>query len=166
MFGNEQRQLTPRVNEKCLPLWGEGDLEVRVCPRPDQRNSRHPIFVIDCFPRVLVFFGREDPGGRGKLWSSNLSPYGAGSDFHLGVIANTFRLSHVTACHYIEPPIIFTEPDGSRNTRTAFTEGGQGNVLLPGNRGGGLACHAPHCMSLLSESGRRSLLRKSGRQCG
>jgi hypothetical protein len=118
------------------------DLEVRICPRPDEGNSRHPIFVVDRFSCLFVLFRWQDASGCRELRSCNLSPDGAGRYFHLGIVANAFRLAHVTTSHHIKLAAIFSEPDGSRNAHTGFAERGQRNVFLACNGRRGLACHA------------------------
>ena len=86
--------------------------------------------MVDGFSRVLVFFRWKDARGCCELRSCNLSPDAAGRHFHLGIVANALCLAHVTACHYIELTVIFSEPDGSRNAHTGFAERGQRDVFF------------------------------------
>ena len=61
---------------------------------------------------MLVFFGREDAGRGCELCSRNFSPNGAGGNFHLGVVADALRLSHVAAGHDVKLVAVFSEPYG------------------------------------------------------
>lgn len=90
---------------------------------------------------MFMLFGWQDAGRGCELWPRNLSPDGAGCNFHLGIVADALGLSHVAAGHDVEPVAIFSEPDWSGNTDSGLAERHQRNIFLSCDCGRDWACH-------------------------
>lgn len=97
---------------------------------------------------MLVFFGREDAGRGCELCSRNFSPNGAGGNFHLGVVADALRLSHVAAGHDVKLVAVFSEPYGRGDASTRLAERGQRNIFLSCDWGRDWASHGEHCSGI------------------
>lgn len=119
----------------------EGDLEVGICPRPEHRNSRHPIFAVDRLPRVFVLVCGEDTCGCGEFGSRHPSTDRAGCELYLGIVANAFGLAHRATGHHVEFAVVFSEPNGGGNSHTVFSKCCQRDIFLSLNRGRDLAWH-------------------------
>src|SRR5579859_3258935 len=61
----------------------EADFDIRIRARPDQRNTRHPIFAVERLAGALVFFGRQNPRGGCELRALDLSTDCAGGNVDL-----------------------------------------------------------------------------------
>lgn len=83
----------------------------------------------------------QDARRRSEFRSRDFSTDGAGGDAHLRIVANSFGLSHVATGHYVELPVRFAKPNGSRDADSILAKGSQGNVFLSLNRRRNLACH-------------------------
>jgi hypothetical protein len=113
----------------------ESDLQISIGPAPNQRQARHPIFPVDRFARVSMFFRRQNPGQRCVFRPGHFSPDGARGDAHLRVVANTLCLPHVAARHDVELVAIFSEPHRRSNRFAALAKSGEGDIFLAPNGG-------------------------------
>ena len=115
--------------------------EIRVCPRPEERNARHPIFPVNRMPGALVFVRGEDARSRRDFPTRDLSANGAGRDLDAGIVPDALRLAHIVSSHHIELSVLFAEPYRCGNSCTRFAKSRQRNVLLAVNGGRNRARH-------------------------
>ena len=123
----------------------EADFDVRIRARPDQRDTRHPIFAVERLAGALVFFGRQNPRGGCKLRARDLSTERAGRDSHLGIIAQALRLSHIAASHHVELATVLPKPHWSWDAGAILAERGERDIFLILDRCGDLAWHKGDC---------------------
>jgi hypothetical protein len=97
---------------------------------------------------VLVFFGRQDAGCRCELLPRNLSPDRAGCNFHLGIVADALRLSHVAAGHDVELVAVFSEPYWRGDANSCLSKRGERDVFLSCDWGRDWASHGEHCSGI------------------
>src|SRR5690349_16437760 len=91
----------------------EADFDVRIRARPDQRDTRHPVFAVERLAGARVFFGRQNPRGGCELRPRDLSTDRAGRDSHLVIIAKAFGLPHIAAGHHVELATVLPKPHWS-----------------------------------------------------
>ena|SRR5258708_11001330 len=91
---------------------------------PDKWQASHPIFSVDGFTRVSVFLRRKNPCRGGKLGAGHFAADAAGSEAHLRVVANTLRLAHIAARHYVELVAVFSKPNWRRDLFPILAERG------------------------------------------
>lgn len=116
--------------------------QICIRPSPDERNTRHPIFAVDCLPRSGVLLRRQDACLGVKLRASHGSANRAGCDPDLRIVANPLCLPHVAPCHYEELAFVFAKPHWSGDAGSYLAKRGQRNIFLAVNGRGNLARHA------------------------
>jgi len=119
----------------------KGYLDVRICPVPDQRQTGHPILLVDSLACVPMLRGRQYARRRRNLGPRRLPTDGAWSDPHLGIVPNALGLAHVTARHHVKPIAIFSKPDRRRNACTILSECSQRDIFLIADCRGNLPRH-------------------------
>src|SRR5580658_10591404 len=111
------------------------DLQVGICIAPQKRNPSEPIFGIDEPACPLKFIGLQDAGRSRVLRTDEPAAHRAWRDPYLRVIPDTFVLAQFAAGHYVQPLIIFGEPDRSGNGYAVLPKRCEVDVLLPMNLG-------------------------------
>jgi hypothetical protein len=109
------------------------NLDVDVLLAPEGGKPRQPVLLFDRRlserPIVVRKYARR---GR-KFRTGDFASDGARSDSHLGMIPDALVFSRVAARLHIQLVIFFSKPDGRRDGRTAFAEGGEADVFLASN---------------------------------
>jgi len=109
-------------------------LQIRICPAPDQRQPGCPILPVNSPPRAGVFFRRQNARRCREFRPNHLSPHRAGSNRHLGIVANALRLAHIAARHHVQLVTVFPEPYWRRDLCPVLAERGEGDVFLAADR--------------------------------
>jgi hypothetical protein len=128
------------------------------CIRPTERRcqTRQQILTVYSLPGVSLFLDRHNSRRSRRLRPGNPSADGAGSNRHLRIVANAFRLAKLKARHHVKLVALFPKPHWGCYFLPVLTERREGNVSLAAN---GRRNRSWHSAIVAAKS-------RSGRKCG
>jgi hypothetical protein len=117
-----------------LETWLEAvDLDEDVFLAPEDGKARQPILLLDRLMSGGPSFGRKYSCRRRVLRTGDFTSDGAGSDSHLGIIADALVFPRVAARHHVNLVIFLSKPDRRRDGRPTLAECDEADVFLPLN---------------------------------
>jgi hypothetical protein len=106
------------------------DLDVGVGIAPEKGNTREPVFLSDCLADGRELFGSHYANRGGEFGAGDLSPYGAGGNLDLRVVANALDLPQFAVRHEVELAVVFSKPDRRVHGDAALPKRGEADVAL------------------------------------
>src|ERR1700693_594343 len=113
------------------------DLDTGLGVAPQEGDTGEPVFCVDHPADAGKLFRRQDAGGCGEFGAGDFSADGAGSDLDLRVVADALVFPGLAARHEVELVMVFGKPDGRVHGDATFAEGGEADVTLAVDFGGG-----------------------------